>query len=57
MIEKVERRIKRKEKIVFIEWEKKKMKKRLKIEYIKGGDDLLGKNMGGEKVEKNVRKG
>ncbi|MBC2886070.1 choline ABC transporter substrate-binding protein [Ochrobactrum sp. CM-21-5] len=57
MLAQVARSIKSKEPVVFLAWEPHPMNKRFEIEYLTGGDDFFGPNLGGAKVETNVRTG
>ncbi|MEL4070328.1 choline ABC transporter substrate-binding protein [Ochrobactrum sp. GPK 3] len=57
MLAQVARAVKSKEPIVFLAWEPHPMNKRFEITYLTGGDDFFGPNLGGAKVETNVRKG
>ncbi|ACO01333.1 MULTISPECIES: choline ABC transporter substrate-binding protein [Brucella] len=57
MLAQVARSIKSKDPIVFLAWEPHPMNKRFKIAYLTGGDDFFGPNLGGAKVETNVRTG
>jgi glycine betaine/proline transport system substrate-binding protein len=43
--------------IVFLGWEPHPMNKNLEMEYLTGGDDFFGPNLGGATVYTNVRKG
>jgi len=57
MLAQVARAIKSKEPVVFLAWEPHPMNKRFEIAYLTGGDDFFGPNLGGAKVETNVRTG
>ena len=57
MLAQVARSIKSKEPVVFLAWEPHPMNKRFEIEYLTGGDDFFGPNLGGATVETNVRTG
>lgn len=57
MLAQVARSIKNKEPVVFLAWEPHPMNKRFEIAYLTGGDDFFGPNLGGAKVETNVRAG
>src|SRR5690606_64049 len=57
MLAQVARAIKSKEPVVFLAWEPHPMNKRFEIAYLTGGDDFFGPNLGGAKVETNVRAG
>jgi glycine betaine/proline transport system substrate-binding protein len=57
MLAQVARSIKSKEPVVFLAWEPHPMNKRFEIAYLTGGDDFFGPNLGGAKVETNVRTG
>ncbi len=57
MLAQVARSIKSKEPVVFLAWEPHPMNKRFEIAYLSGGDDFFGPNLGGAKVETNVRTG
>ncbi len=57
MLAQVAKNIKAKKPIVFLAWAPHPMNKRFEIEYLTGGDDFFGPNLGGAKVETNVRAG
>ena len=57
MLAQVAKNIKAKKPIVFLGWEPHPMNKRFEITYLTGGDDFFGPNLGGAKVETNVRAG
>jgi glycine betaine/proline transport system substrate-binding protein len=57
MLAQVERAIKRKQPIVFLGWEPHPMNTKFKIQYLTGGDDVFGPNLGGATVATNVRAG
>lgn len=57
MLAQVGKNVRGKEPIVFLAWEPHPMNKRFEIAYLTGGDDFFGPNLGGAKVETNVRAG
>jgi glycine betaine/proline transport system substrate-binding protein len=57
MLAQAERAQKSGEGIVFLGWEPHPMNKNLEMEYLTGGDDFFGPNLGGATVYTNVRKG
>jgi glycine betaine/proline transport system substrate-binding protein len=57
MLAQVERATKRKEPVVFLGWEPHPMNTKFKINYLEGGDDVFGPNLGGATVYTNVRAG
>lgn len=57
MLAQVGKNVRGKEPIVFLAWEPHPMNKRFEIAYLTGGDDFFGPNLGGAKVETNIRAG
>jgi len=57
MLSQVRRAERNKDWIVFLGWEPHPMNTNFKIDYLAGGDDYFGPNLGGATVHTNVRKG
>lgn len=57
MLSQVKRKTKRDKWIVFLGWEPHPMNANFELEYLEGGDDFFGPNLGGASVFTNVRKG
>ena len=57
MLSQVRRAVRNKDWIVFLGWEPHPMNTNFKIDYLAGGDDYFGPNLGGATVHTNVRKG
>lgn len=57
MLAQVGKSVRTKEPVVFLAWEPHPMNKNFEIAYLTGGDDYFGPNLGGAKVETNVRAG
>jgi len=57
MLAQVERATRRKEPIVFLGWEPHPMNTKFEIEYLEGGDEVFGPNLGGATVYTNTRAG
>ncbi|WP_343312482.1 choline ABC transporter substrate-binding protein [Brucella sp. BE17] len=57
MLAQVGKSVRSKEPIVFLAWEPHPMNKNFEIAYLTGGDDYFGPDLGGAKVETNVRAG
>ena len=57
MLAQVERAAKRKEPIVFLGWEPHPMNAKFEMNYLAGGDDVFGPNLGGATIYTNVRAG
>lgn len=57
MLSQVQRAERRDQWVVFLGWEPHPMNSRFKMEYLEGGDDVFGPNLGGATIYTNVRKG
>ena len=57
MLSQVRRAVRNKDWIVFLGWEPHPMNTNFEIDYLAGGDDYFGPNLGGATVYTNVRKG
>ena len=57
MLAQVQRAVDRKEPIVFLGWEPHPMNTNIDMEYLEGGDEVFGPNLGGATVATNVRQG
>jgi glycine betaine/proline transport system substrate-binding protein len=57
MLAQVDKKTKAGEPIIFLGWEPHPMNANFKMTYLTGGDDYFGPNLGGARVDTNVRKG
>ncbi|TWI56507.1 glycine betaine/proline transport system substrate-binding protein [Pseudomonas duriflava] len=57
MLSQVQRAERRNQWVVFLGWEPHPMNTRLKMNYLEGGDEFFGPNLGGATIYTNVRKG
>ena len=57
MLAQVQRAVDRKEPVVFLGWEPHPMNANIEMEYLEGGDEVFGPNLGGATVHTNVRQG
>ena len=57
MLSQVKRAERRKQWVVFLGWEPHPMNSRFKMQYLAGGDDVFGPNLGGATIYTNVRQG
>lgn len=57
MLAQVAKNIKSKKPIVFLGWEPHPMNSKFDMVYLEGGDDFFGPDLGGAKVETNIRAG